>query len=589
MKKAAILVLILCTFTIMTAQTPTFKPSIGGSVGATYEHYGLSVNPISPNFYRARRPYNQVRFNIAPIIQLGKNFNVPLNFNFVTKPTNFLGPFAMLGVGGRMNFKQFITNPLNNFSINPKYKWAEVQLGTQYLNYTELTTGDIGIFGAGVNLKPPKNYVFKFFTGTSQQSINPVLPTNLGAYTRNHWMMQVGKEKEEKYTALITLAKGKDKNGSTSPFPLLPNPANVDPQEAFVMSVTGKYKTKKGLYVESELAQGLFTTNTTVGGIGLVSSIKPFITANSVTTKDYAGHVAFGRKTKHFDIGLKTKYLGAGYRVMGFPFMQPDRLDATINTRFDAWKDKNGIHKMNVVASVGNRINNFSGSSGAKANQLIANINWFTQFSEKFNLNVSYNNFGFNSNGASFGLPTFRNVSNDFSVSPTWIWSNTKMSNVLTMNYSISKYKESLIIPPSSTPTITNNATHTAMINYIPTFFERKAAPEFSVLYFYNKLPGFVMQLFTIGTGVSAPLYKNKIRWKGQVQYTIGNNQGFTNNNNLVFSAATDIALTKKLNWNISANSNLFQYGNELVGPVVLNGANYLESFIRTGINYRIK
>jgi hypothetical protein len=45
---------------------------------------------------------------------------------------------------------------MNNFAVNPKYKWAEIQLGTQYLNYSNLSTGDIGIFGAGFDLRPGK-------------------------------------------------------------------------------------------------------------------------------------------------------------------------------------------------------------------------------------------------------------------------------------------------------------------------------------------------------------------------------------------------------------------------------------------------
>jgi hypothetical protein len=571
------------------SQSTKFKLSISGAIGSTYEHYGLSVNPATPSFYSPRRPYNQVRFNIAPILNFGKNLSIPLNFNFATRATNTIGTFGSLPTIRPMSLKQFITNPLNNFSINPKYKWAELQLGTQYLNYTELTTGDIGIFGVGVDLKPPKNNVLKFFTGQSQAAINPGPPTFLGAYSRNHWMLQLGKEKAGGYKALLTMAKGKDVTNSTTPFPLPPlPPVNQLPQESFVLSTTLGKQFKKGYYTEAEIAQGLFTTNTTVGGSppGGVSSFKPFITANAATMKDYAANFSAGKKSKHFDWGVKGKFLGAGYKTMGFPYLQPDRLDVVGNTRFDAWKDKTGTHKMNVVAMVGNRINNFSGSSGVRANQLIANINWFTQFTDKFSLNVGYNNFGFNANGLALGTPSIKNVSNDFSVNPTYIWTTKTMSNVVTFNYSYSKYKETFIDPISGMVTTTNNNTHTAMLSYVPSFFEKKLAPDFSALYFLNQLPGFKMQLFTVSSGISAPFYKNKIKWKGQVQYTIGKNNTFIPNNNLILTTSADIAFTKKLNWKTFITSNLFQYGNELVGPPVLMGANYLESFIRTGIVY---
>ena len=216
--------LLICT--MASAQVPKPTVSVTGSMGVTYEGYGLNLNPKTPFFYAPRRPWNQVRFNFAPSIKIGKDFSLPFNFNFATKPTNFAGPYAGLGALGNQSFSQFITNPMNNFSINPKYKWAELQLGTQYLNYSELSTGDIGVFGAGFDLKP-KSYLLKFFTGTSQQGINynlsPLVP---GAYKQTNWMAQIGKEKEGKYKVAFNFAKGKDfYNSANPPPPLFQEPA----------------------------------------------------------------------------------------------------------------------------------------------------------------------------------------------------------------------------------------------------------------------------------------------------------------------------------------------------------------------------
>jgi hypothetical protein len=580
---------ILLIALLISASIYAQKPTVSGTLGVSYEHYGLSLNPNSPTFYSPRRPWNQVRFNIAPTFNFGKNFSLPFNLNFATKPTNVLGAYGGLSALGRQNLGQFITNPMNNFSINPKYKNSELLLGTQYLNYSELTTGDIGVFGAGVDLKP-QHYILKFFTGTSQQAINySALPLVPGAYKRSNWMLQLGKENEGKYKVAFTMAKGKDKNNSTTPFPL-PALSSPLPQEGFVLSFLTNVNFNKGFYVALEGAQGYYSNNTLLGPPtpGSIKSFEPFIKANTSTVRDFAGNFAFGKKSKNFDIGLKTKYLGAGFYTMGYPFQQPDKLDATINTRFNAWKDKDNNYKMNVVASVGNRINNFS-SASLRANQLIANINWFTQFNDKFSLNVGYNNFGFNTNGSTLGLPTLKNVSNDISVNPTYTWSNSKMTNLLTLNYSYSKYKESIALPPLFVPTLTNNNTHTAMLSYIPTFFEKKASPDFSIMYFYNQLPGLTMQLFTISSGLSLPLAKDKVKLKGQLQYTMGKNASFTANNNFVASMSLDYAITKKINWNTFISSNYYKYGDELSPPPSLIGANYLESIIRTGINYRLK
>ena len=62
--------------------------SISGTAGVSYEHYGLSRKPTGWTGFTPRKPWNQVRFNFAPNMQFGKNFSLPVNFNFATTPTN---------------------------------------------------------------------------------------------------------------------------------------------------------------------------------------------------------------------------------------------------------------------------------------------------------------------------------------------------------------------------------------------------------------------------------------------------------------------------------------------------------------------
>ncbi len=391
MKIKFIFLLFVGFYTVNTiAQEVKKKPKkvkLIGTMGITYEGYGLNVNPAGSSIYTPRRPWNQVRFNFAPSLQIGEKFTLPFNFNFAAIATNFAGPYAGLK---NQSLGQFLTNPSNNFGINPKYKWAELQLGTQYLKYSELSTGDIGIFGVGVDLKP-KNFILKFFTGISQQGIDysalPLPNGVTGAFKRTHWMFQIGKEKEDEYKVALTFSKGKDKMNSVSTPPL-----TVLPQEGFNVSFLLDKYFKKGWSFKSEIAGTFFTRDLNMPLAPLLNnSFKPFIDGRTSTGKDWAAMGSINKKSKNFDIGYSTKYIGAGFQTTGYPFLQPDRWENTLNTRFNAWKDK-----INVVASIGNRVNNVS-STALQTNQFIANLNWFTQFSEHFSTNVTYNNFGFTS------------------------------------------------------------------------------------------------------------------------------------------------------------------------------------------------
>ncbi len=555
----------LLTGIIVQAQEATKAFRISGTMGVTYEGYGLSRNPAGWIGYSPRRPWNQVRFNFTPEIKFGKNWNIPFNFNFATKPTNFAGPYSGIG---KQSFKQFVTNPMNNFGVNPTYKWAELQLGTQYLNYSDLSTGDIGIFGAGFSLSPG-NYRIKFFTGLSQQAVNFFTgpPATTGAYTRNNWMMQIGKAQEGKYELTFNFVKAKDKLSS-----LLSPPPTVKPQEGFTTSLVTKVYFRKGWYTAMEGAQSVYTKDLTTPLTSTIKSFKPFLEAHTSTVTDYAGEAALGKKSQQFDVGVKVKYIGAGFQTPGYPFMLPDRLDYTLNTKINTWKNK-----MNIVASVGQRVNNVSNTT-LRAKQLIGNINWFTQFNDQWSLNLSFNNFGFQAPGGinPFGI---KNVSNDLGINPTYTWSNSRMSHLLSLSYNYSKYDERDVL----TGLITSNNTHMAILTYIPTYFTRKITPDFSVLYFLNKLPGFKTTLLTFSSSLGMQAAKNKLQLRGQIQYTLGKNNSFSSNNNVIASCTADWKLHKKLTWTNFFSTNYYKYGDE-ISPA---GANYLESNVRTGLQYR--
>ncbi len=540
------------------------KFSMGGQVGVSYEGYGLDRNPAGWTGFPQRKPWNQVRFIFQPTFDLPK-ISIPFNFSFNTTPTNVLGPYAGIA---KQSFSEYITNPSNNFSINPKYKWAELLVGTQYLNYSSLSTGDVGVFGAGVDLRPGV-WRLKFFTGVSQQGINFFTGGPNGSYKRNNWMTQFGMEKEEKYALLFNFAKGKDDVNSIT---TTPNPL-VLPQEGFTMSVLGKLQVKGGWYFSTEAAQSLYTKDLTqpVGVNPVV--IKPFIDGNSSTVNDFALEGGVGRKSKNFDIGAKVKYLGAGFQTVGYPFLQPDRVDYTINTRFNAFKNKT-----NVTASIGTRTNNVS-NTALKANQFIGNINWFSQLSDKWSVNVNYNNFGFQSNSGinPFGI---KNVSNDLGITPTYTWTTKKMVNLLSLSYNYSKYDERDVF----TGALTTNNTHMALLTYVPTFLDKQLTPDFSAMYFVNDLPGFKSTLISASAGLAMPMFKNKVNARGQLQYQYTKNNTFTPNNNIIATANIDIKLSKKLNWTNYFSTNHFKYGDETL-PI---GAQYLETNFRTGIMYNL-
>ena len=129
----------------------------------------------------------------------------------------------------------------------------------------------------------------------------------------------------------------------------------------------------------------------------------------------------------------------------------------------------------------------------------------------------------------------------------------------------------------------TSNNTHTGVLTYVPTYLEKEISPDFSILYFYNDVPGAKITLATLSAALSMQAAKKKMRLRGQLQYTLGKLNSFSNSNNLIASCNIDYKLTKKLTWATFLTTNYFKYGNEIIP----NGANYTETTCRTGFQYR--
>jgi hypothetical protein len=588
MKNFITLICILFFAQNIFAQKPKPKVSISGNSGVTYEGYGLDLTPgpPTPRFYNPRRPWNLVRFNFNPVVKVGK-WTIPANFNFSPMQTNFVIP----GVPGGQSFWQFLTNPMNNFGLNPKKGNTEILLGTQYVNYSELSTGDLGIFGVGASLTPGKFRV-KLFTGVSQRPVNfapPSIPNPLGtvgSYQRNHILAQVGMEKEDKYFVGFNFAKSKDRKNSVTPSPipaLFPNPLGIDPQENMVVTFLAKTTNAKGWGYHVELGQSFLTRDllNPTPYPGAYKIFKPIINQNVTTVRDNAILTGITKKGKDWEVGAKLGYYGAGYYTASYPFHTNDRLEYNVNTKFNAWKKK-----MNVVAAVGQRFGNWNNTiAGGRTTQIIANVNVFTQFNDRFSVNANFNNFGFNT-PAGLG---YKSVTNELSINPNYNWNTKNANHLLSATYTWSKYDETFLTFPG----FTKNNTQTALLMYVPSYFNRNITPDFSVMYFKNKtLPTPVdITMWNFSTGLGWKVNK-KLNVKGQLQFNNTTVTPTTDDNNLLASSGFDYSFNKKLSLNYLMTANVFKYGSSLPGgsliPAYTAGKPmYTESTVRTGLQYK--
>jgi hypothetical protein len=197
-------------------------------------------------------------------------------------------------------------------------------------------------------------------------------------------------------------------------------------------------------------------------------------------------------------------------------------------------------------------------------------------------MNANYNNFGFRTPGT-LGI---RNVGHDLGVNPTWNWTTTTMSNLISMTYNWSKYDETDFL---SSTTTTNNS-HTALLLYVPSFFNKpNFSTDASIMFFKNNtVPGNIqLNIWTYSISAGRNFPKQQLNLRSQLQYNITTIKPYTPGKNLAATLSADWNIVKRLSWNTSLTVNLYKYGDELTPQPALLGASYLENMLRTALMYR--
>lgn len=146
---------------------------VTGSVGFYYDYYSYTQENYAS--FRPRYPENLLRLNAQMSINFGKHFSIPISVNVTNQDVIYNLPSVP-----EESALDYIQNPANNISINPKYKWAQGFFGTQTPMYTPLTTGDIPIFGVGLEINPGK-FILSAAVGKSQRAIEPDILLNIPA------------------------------------------------------------------------------------------------------------------------------------------------------------------------------------------------------------------------------------------------------------------------------------------------------------------------------------------------------------------------------------------------------------------------
>ena len=421
-----VLLMLILTGIPLLAQTEEEKSVLAfqGQAILSADLYQLEASPdgvISP-----RRPSSLVRLFCTPTLSYG-DFKLPLTLMISSNQTNATTPRAP-----HQSLTQYLQNPMNRITLSPQYKWARVDLGTYTPRYSELSTGNQQVFGAGIDLSPGPVRIAGF-VGTSQRAIEPDSLNGIaGAFERRTIAGRLAIGSSE--TTLFGLNAIRVVDDTTSI--ATQGQGGLLPQEGITGSADVSVKIGEEITVEGELAGSAFSRNLRSPEIDDAEIISKIITPRESTRLDYGARGTIDYNAKNWGGALLARYLGDGFVPLGYPYAQTDLIEFSVAPRARLLGNR-----LLLNGSLGYRVNNLQKTSLATSSQIIGTLNLTGRIGEQLTISGTYSNFGFES---AFDQDTLKikTITQNIGLAPSLTLRGETATQMVTLSFNLSDFTE---------------------------------------------------------------------------------------------------------------------------------------------------
>jgi hypothetical protein len=610
------IILLCCVFwEVSLYATPTVMPSdtsakkkvankwvkLSGQSQVTYDFYRAYTAP-GANF-RARRPPHLVRFILAPTVTIGKKIVLPFELNMSSVATNVTTPveqykgqydhwYGLLTQFKTLDdVKNYVINPINRLGVAPTFGAFKFYAGTQTPQYSEMTLGNVSLFGAGMDVKT-KWFYMSASAGYAQHAIQRDTLFNIaGAYQRTQVSARLGIGNKDATFLGANVVYGTDDAKSVI------KPLAIAPQTAATLS--GEYQLKLGKFLKwkGEVATTLRILNTTFYDSPnltdstklilrkkfttpiesrLPAPIRSYFPVNPSTLIDFAVTSTLNLNIKGLGLDFKGLYVGPGFKPVGYPFFVSDRFDGTVGMKFSMFKNK-----VNFNGTTGLRISNFSkwlegenitvpkfkneeftipllvpGGAISATQQILINANLGIQFSEKFNLETSYSNFGIENTVVDDTLRV-RNVGQNFAVTPSYTFGNEVHTSSIILMGSMDLFRDLNIVSGA----LNDNDSKIANLTYTLALKKNPLTANVSAAYFNIVSSNLQLNSSTFTGGVGYSFFKKKLTT--QLALTaLFNNQKIQNGGSLIEALERQTLMNVKVGFRVKGLNMRVDVGN---------------------------
>lgn len=527
------------------------KVKFSGMINFNQNLFSYSGNDST---YVPYRPTSQTIMSASAQLSYGR-FSLPFSFsyNLQSRVSDYNTP-----ISNTFRIKDLLNN-YNNLSFNPQFKSLQVNLGTQTPKYSELTCGDLPLFGAGFTWKP-KKFLFAAHYGMSQRAVNTDLAQGIdGSYQRMSGGAKIGYGSEESSHIFLTALMHKDNENSANVG--LPG---VYAQQNVVGSLDIRKQLGKKLFVQTEIAASALSSDLNDAKIESDSfeinapeQLKEIFPPRISSSFGGAANAVIGFNSTFFDLKASAKYYSSDYRSLNYPFLQTDQMQWLIEPSIRLFKSK-----FTLSGSIGQRVDNLLENKISTSYQDLGAINVNIRLTQNWNISGGYSNFGLRNTITNDTL-RIQNVNENINVNSVITLSGKKLTHSFLVSYNSSIFNDFNVVSGA----FSDNSTQVYIGTYTLDFGNVPFSMNVSHSYLQNTLFTGDLEINTSSLGANYQFGKNKNLSTGlQGNHITTLLQDFTPDRNISVTVLATWNLWKKFNLGFNVTQNIINYGSQNPG-----------------------
>ncbi|MFZ4798049.1 MAG: hypothetical protein ACOYMA_11175 [Bacteroidia bacterium] len=527
------------------------KFKISGNLSVSQEFFSYNSND---SLYRPYRPESVTRFMGSTSFSYGK-FSLPFSIAYTLQQgtAEYNSPIPTT-----FSWSDLL-NYYNQLSLSPTYKSFQGFIGTQIPKYSELTCGDLPVFGLGFNWKPKKFRAAAFY-GNSQRGVSTdTLLRVPGSYQRTSYGAKLGIGLEDStHLYLIALFHKDDPNSAVV------KSQGVSSKENVVISVDQMYWIAKRIFFKLETAISAFSPDLKDASLesdsfklNVPSFLTSLYTPRYTSNYGVAGSSGIGYVAKKWSIRGKMRLFSPDYKTLSYPFLQNDRLEWTIEPKFSLFKSR-----INIDGSYGKRTDNLFKNKLATAYQDLLSANLNLQITKSWNFNATYSNFGIRN---TISNDTFRlqNSSQNLGLSSSYNIVGKKFGHTFMAAWTQDQFVDYNIVSGGQM----NNQTKVYILGYSLALVEKPLSISLNGTYFENNLAVGKVNFKMLSLSESYVFGKKKnINASLSQNYQITSLEPFEPDENINVTTSLSYTVAKGLNLGTTGSLVFFKYGSAKPG-----------------------